>query len=118
MRKFALALSAAMTLASLPIPAMAQTFEIGPGGIRVQDYEGRRRGGGGGADCRELRLACENKDRLGERGAGNCRQYRQQCERRPSRQEVCRELRQACLYKDELGDRGGGNCREYRETCR
>ena len=29
--------------------------------------------------CEELRLACENRDRLGERGEGNCRRYREFC---------------------------------------
>src|SRR5215216_4204250 len=36
-----------------------------------------RRGGG---QCEELRLACENKERLGERGEGNCQRYRQLCQ--------------------------------------
>lgn len=36
----------------------------------VRVYDGR---------CRELRLACEHKDRLGERGEGNCRRYREEC---------------------------------------
>ena len=69
--------------------------------------------------CRELRLACEMKDQLGERGRGNCRRYRETCQRppRPSR-SLCQELRRACLFKDELGERGAGNCRRYRETCR
>ena len=64
--------------------------------------------------CRELRLACEMKDQLGERGQGNCRRYREACQQGPS----CAELRMACLRKDELGERGQGNCRTYRETCR
>ena len=29
--------------------------------------------------CEELRLACENRDRGGERGEGNCRRYREFC---------------------------------------
>jgi hypothetical protein len=29
--------------------------------------------------CEELRVACLNKDRLGEQGEGNCRRYRQTC---------------------------------------
>ena len=40
-------------------------------------YHGGGRGGGG--DCRELRAACLNKDRLGEQGEGNCRRYRESC---------------------------------------
>lgn len=67
-------------------------------------------------DCRELRLACEMKDQLGERGQGNCRRFREECQR-PSRGQMCAELRLACLHKDELGERGQGNCRRYRETC-
>jgi hypothetical protein len=74
---------------------------------------GRRAGG----QCEELRLACENKDRLGEQGEGNCRRYRQTCQQ-PPRQQMCEELRTACLQKDQLGEQGEGNCRRYRETCR
>jgi hypothetical protein len=46
----------------------------------------------GGGHCEELRLACENKDRLGEQGEGNCRRYRQMCGQRQSRQQVCEQL--------------------------
>jgi hypothetical protein len=70
-----------------------------------------------GGQCEELRLACENKDRLGEQGEGNCRRYRQTCQQ-ASRQQVCAELRTACMRKDQLGEQGEGNCRRYRETCR
>ena len=95
--------------------AQAQpSIQIGPGGIRVDDGRSARRGGG---QCEELRLACENKDRLGEQGEGNCRRYRQLCQRQ-SRQQVCEELRVACLNKDRLGEQGEGNCRRYRQTCR
>jgi hypothetical protein len=69
-----------------------------------------------GNQCEELRLACENKDRLGEQGEGNCRKYRQTCQG-PSPQ-MCEELRMACMHKDQLGEQGAGNCRQYRETCR
>src|SRR5215204_4473103 len=49
----------------LPSGAQAQpSIQIGPGGIRVDDGRGRR----GGGQCEELRLACENKDRLGVTG--------------------------------------------------
>jgi len=114
MRKSALALAAMAALCVLPATVSAQVFEIGPGGIRMDDGRGRR---GGGGQCEQLRLACENKDRLGEVGEGNCRRYRQMCQR-PSRQEVCQELRSACLNKDRLGEQGEGNCRRYRQTCR
>jgi len=111
MRKFALILAAAAFV--VPAAASAQNIEIGPGGIRVDDGRGRRAGG----QCEQLRLACENKDRLGEQGEGNCRRYRQTCQRQ-SRQQVCEQLRVACLNKDQLGEQGEGNCRRYRQTCR
>jgi hypothetical protein len=103
--------AAAVGLFLLPASTFAQTFEIGPGGVRIG-------GGRGGGQCEELRRACENKDRLGERGEGNCRRYRDTCERGPSRQQVCADLRAACLNKDRLGEQGEGNCRRYRQTCR
>jgi hypothetical protein len=64
--------------------------------------------------CRELRLACENKDRLGERGEGNCRRYREECGGRSH----CERLRHACLHKHETGREGEGLCRRYRQECR
>ena len=114
MRKLVLAIAAIAALSVCPISAFSQSVEIGPGGVRVDD--GRRARGGG--QCEELRLACENKNRLGEQGEGNCRRYRETCQQRQSRREMCRELRNACLHKDELGEQGEGNCRKYRETCR
>ena len=112
MREFALILAVAAFF--VPAAVSAQTFEIGPGGVRIDDGRGRR----GGGQCEELRLACENKDRLGEQGEGNCRRYRQMCGQRQSRQQVCEQLRAACLNKDQLGEQGEGNCRRYRQTCR
>jgi hypothetical protein len=113
MRKLALAIAAVAALFVFPMQAFSQaSIEIGPGGVRVDDGRGRR-----GGQCEELRRACENKDRLGERGEGNCRRYRESCER-PARRDVCGELREACLNKDRLGEQGEGNCRRYRETCR
>jgi hypothetical protein len=116
MRTLALAFAAAAAVLILPAAVSAQTFQVGPGGISVDDGRGRRTGG----QCEQLRLACENKDRLGEGGEGNCRRYRQTCQAqaRPSRQQVCQELRQACMNKDQLGEGGEGNCRRYRQTCR
>ncbi len=111
MRRLFVMAAAFAILTMAPISAFSQSIEIGPGGVRVDD--GRR----GGGQCRELRAACENKDRLGERGEGNCRRYRETCER-PVRRDVCSELRSACLNKDRLGEQGEGNCRRYRETCR
>jgi hypothetical protein len=111
MRKFALVLAVAAFV--VPAAVSAQTIEIGPGGVRVDDGRGRR----GAGQCEQLRLACENKDRLGEQGEGNCRRYRQTCQRQ-SRQQMCEQLRAACLNKDQLGEQGEGNCRRYRQTCR
>jgi hypothetical protein len=112
MRKFALATAAVVALSFFPGSAFSETFEIGPGGVRIDDGRGAR----GGGQCEELRLACENKNRLGEQGEGNCRRYRETCQA-PVR-NVCAELRAACLNKDRLGEQGEGNCRRYRETCR
>jgi hypothetical protein len=53
------------------LPVQAQTFEFGPGGLRVTPH--------GGAECRELRAACMHKEELGENGMGNCRRYRELC---------------------------------------
>jgi hypothetical protein len=110
-RQFAFAAAAAAAMMAAPVPALSQSVQIGPGGVRIDDGRGR------GGQCEELRLACENKNRLGEQGEGNCRRYRETCQR-PVRRDVCGELRQACLNKDRLGEQGEGNCRRYRETCR
>jgi hypothetical protein len=105
-RKYALGVAAAAALFVIPMTALSQSIEIGPGGVRL-----------GSGECEQLRRACENKDMLGERGEGNCRRYRETCQR-PVRRDVCGELRQACLNKDQLGEQGEGNCRRYRQTCR
>jgi hypothetical protein len=55
-----------------PLAVQAQTFELGPGGLRVYPHHG-------GGDCRELRAACMHKEDLGEQGQGNCRRYRELC---------------------------------------
>jgi hypothetical protein len=106
-------MAAVAALLLVPASALAQSIRIGPDGVRVDDGRSGRRGG----QCEDLRLACENRDRLGERGEGNCRRYRETCER-PVQRDVCGELRAACLNKDRLGEQGEGNCRRYRETCR
>ena len=108
MRTHALAIAAACAIFVLPVSASAQSIRVGPGGVQVE---------GPGGDCQELRRACENKGRLGERGEGNCRRYREQCGERRSRVD-CAELRSACLNKERLGEQGEGNCRRYRELCR
>jgi hypothetical protein len=95
-----------------PLLVHAQTFEFGPGGLRVNPYGG---GGDGGVDCRELRAACMHKEELGETGRGNCRRYRELCTE--GEHVDCRELRAACMHKEELGETGRGNCRRYRELC-
>ena len=141
LRKTAIAMiTGGFVLAAYAFPAQAQSScpdlygrmmgayqNEGPGSPRYNELrsryaercgpgrEGRSRHGGG--QCEELRLACENRNQLGERGEGNCRRYRETCER-PSHQQICEELRQACMHKGQLGERGEGNCRRYRETCR
>lgn len=112
MRKSALAVAAVAAFLFLTPSAFAQSIEIGPGGVRVDDGRGR-----GGGQCEQLRRACEAKDQLGERGEGNCRRYRETC-LRPVRRDNCAELRAACLNKDRLGEQGEGNCRRYRQACR
>jgi hypothetical protein len=109
MRKVSFVVITAATLSLFPISAFSQSVEIGPGGLRFDDGRGGR--------CEQLRRACENKDRLGERGEGNCRTYRETCQR-PMRRESCSQLRAACVNKDRLGEQGEGNCRRYREVCR
>ncbi len=105
MRMHTLAVAAAVAIFVLPISASAQSIEIGPGGVRL----------GRGGHCEELRRACENKERLGERGEGNCRRYREECGHRSS---SCAELRRACVNKERYGEQGEGNCRRYRQACR
>jgi hypothetical protein len=112
MRKFAFGVLAAAALFVSVAPVSSQSLRIGPGGVAIDDGRGPSRG-----QCAELRAACENKDRLGERGEGNCRRYRETCQR-PARRDVCAELRAACMNKERLGEQGEGNCRRYRQTCR
>ncbi len=116
MRRLLLTFAAVLFLMA-PITVSAQMLEIGPlqigpNGIRMQDGRNQAMG-----QCEELRMACENRDRLGEQGEGNCRRYRQTCLQQ-SRQDTCEELRMACLHREELGEQGAGNCRRYRENCR
>ena len=116
MRRLSLTFVAVLFLMA-PIAVPAQTLEIGPlqigpNGIRLQDGRSQAMG-----QCEELRMACENKDRLGEQGEGNCRRYRQTCQQH-SRQDMCEESRMACLHREDLGEQGAGNCRKYRESCR
>ena len=107
MRRLAVVIAVASVI--IPTSVFSQSIQVGPGGVRIDD--------GRGGQCQQLRLACENKDRLGEQGEGNCRRYRETCQR-PVRRDACAELRTACLNKDQLGEQGEGNCRRYRETCR
>ncbi len=71
-------------LSSKGTSTIAQEFEIGPGGVRVEPYRhGYYRHGYGrygyAPDCRTLRRACLNKEELGETGEGNCARYRRLC---------------------------------------
>lgn len=62
----------------LSLPAVSATLPgAGLHGVPAEDalvqlVQSRR-------DCDELRRACLNKDKLGERGEGNCARYRSQC---------------------------------------
>ncbi len=84
MRNLALSLAAAVMLFAAPASTIAQQFEIGPGGVRVEPYRhGYYRHGYGrygyAPDCRALRRACLYKGELGETGQGNCERYRRLC---------------------------------------
>ncbi len=85
MRNLALSLAAAAMLFAAPASTIAQEFEIGPGGVRVEPWGGHyyRHGGYGrygyAPDCRTLRRACVYKGELGETGQGNCERYRRLC---------------------------------------
>src|SRR5437763_15753430 len=105
MRTSLFAVVAPAALCSFPMSGFSQSFEIGPGGVRID------RGGG---RCEQLRLACENKERLGEQGEGNCRRYRETCGR-PLRRARGEGLRAASLKKEKLGEQGGGTGRTRRE---
>ena len=74
------------TIAGSPITEMSSQgigVEIGPGGVRVGEthrrWRSERAAERRGPDCRALRAACLNKERLGEQGEGNCRRYRRLC---------------------------------------
>jgi len=56
-RTFAFGVATAAAFFIVPVSAFSQSFEIGPGGVRI----------GRGGQCEELRRACENKDRLGSK---------------------------------------------------
>ena len=77
--KYALAL---ITALAFPMaPALAQDFEIGPGGVHVEPFghhwDHERHYGGG--MCHRLRWHCVHKEELGEEGMGNCERYRREC---------------------------------------
>jgi hypothetical protein len=76
----------AVALAAPPLTDLSSQsvgVEVGPGGVRVGPTHNRWRSERAtvrrGPDCRELRAACLNKERLGEQGEGNCRRYRRLC---------------------------------------
>jgi hypothetical protein len=50
-----------------PLPALGQTFELGPGGFRVYPH--------GAGNCRELRAACMHKEDYRELCSGGARGY-------------------------------------------
>ena len=79
-------MASGMVLVSIP---GATAMQLGSG-VRgtpestVQQIQNRRQ-------CDELRRACLNKDKLGEKGEGNCQKYRTECKssgyRAPERSE-------------------------------
>jgi hypothetical protein len=79
MRKILLVTAALGGLIIQNAPTLAQGFRIGPGGVEVDDGRGYREERRQRQICRELRDACENRDRYGEEGQGNCRRYRRNC---------------------------------------
>ncbi len=82
MRTLALFLAASLVLFAVPASTLAQEFEIGPGGVRVEPWGWRHHGYGRygyAPDCRRLRYHCLNKEDLGETGQGNCERYRRLC---------------------------------------
>jgi hypothetical protein len=54
--------------------ALAQDFEIGPDGFRIETPHYRHH-----HECEEMRQACIHKHELGEEGHGNCERYRREC---------------------------------------
>ena len=82
MRKIMLVTAALGGLLLQDTSSFAQGFRFGPGGVEVDDGRGfreEREERRYRRMCRELRDACENKDRYGEEGQGNCRRYRRTC---------------------------------------
>ena len=69
-------MASGMVLVSIP-GATAMQLGSGVRGVigpesTVQQIQGRRY-------CDELRRACLNKNRMGEKGEGNCQRYRTEC---------------------------------------
>lgn len=60
-------------------PRYAEMFNRYTARCTARPASVRRPFAGSGGGCEELRLACLNKDRLGEQGEGNCRRYREMC---------------------------------------
>ena len=78
MRTYILA-AATAALFALPVSALSQAVEFGPGGVRVEPYRHHHGYAASRGECRELRAACMHKGELGEQGMGNCRRYREVC---------------------------------------
>jgi hypothetical protein len=72
--------------------AFPQSFEVGPGGVRVYPD-------GGAPRVYQERRVYEERPRY--------------YEDRGDDRRLCAQLRAACEY----GERGEGNCRRYRRTC-
>ena len=74
------ALIATLAATAMTVVALPAAYAGAAGGARVTKgttlvQQVQRRSG----QCEELRRACLNKEKLGERGEGNCQRYRSEC---------------------------------------
>lgn len=75
----AIILSGLMAGVVFGIPAASAAPTGNAAGAAVRDSTLVQQAQSRGRYCDELRRACLNKDRLGERGEGNCARYRSEC---------------------------------------
>jgi hypothetical protein len=81
MRTYILAMSTAAFLA-IPISALSQGVQIGPGGVQVDPGYNTQKEGRSAfqAECKQLRKACLQDKDLGEENRGNCSKYQARCQ--------------------------------------
>ena len=87
MRTYLLSL-AALTLFTIPTPALSKDIHIGPGGVKIGSSYGHHRSY--------------------NRYEGLYDQYES---------ERCSALRPVCMHKEEQAEKGMANCRRFRELC-